>query len=189
MPSGVLRVLGVHTGSPREAREHQGADPEAKGGAVTIPVYRRRHRGTERGRATFPGHAGQWGGEAAGGREAWLQMVPLGRASAWRRPAPLQREGQPQRCCDPVSRVLGLSGRRRRLPGSEAGTSASPPDAQSSARSGRRPPRREFWGLDVRGSSTGTAAPRPRPGGRVPCILQHGGPTSSSSQTPRVRLE
>lgn len=80
MPSGVLRVLSVHTGSAREAREHQGADPEAKGGAVTIPVYRRRHRGTERGRATFPGHAGQWGGEAAGGREAWLQMVPLGRA-------------------------------------------------------------------------------------------------------------
>lgn len=147
MPSGVLRVLGVHTGSAREAREHQGADPEAKGGAVTIPVYRRRHRGTERGRATFPGHAGQWGGEAAGGREAWLQMVPLGRASAWRRPAPLQREGQPQRCCDPVSRVLGLSGRRRRLPGSEAGTSASPPGAQSSARSGRRPPRLRVLGL------------------------------------------
>lgn len=82
MPSGVLRVLGVHTGSAREAREHQGADPEAKGGAVTIPVYRQRHRGTERGQATFPGHAGQWGGEAAGGWEAWLQMVPLGRASA-----------------------------------------------------------------------------------------------------------
>lgn len=80
VPSGVLRVLGVHTGSAREAREHQGADPEAKGGAVTIPVYRRRHRGTERGRATFPGHAGRGGGEAAGGREAWLQMVPLGRA-------------------------------------------------------------------------------------------------------------